>query len=132
MDLAIHRHRHFGSNDVILGVGIMVEIEAKEILIRFVDHIRMKRSELPVGTGVAKVEGELSRLDLDGHGVGAGRGEVNIRPSLGAEDAEGEHLAAHQQKSRQYHGLGAAREGLNLFSGTRCGESPDEIAENKL
>ena len=65
MNLAVHRNRHFRSHDIILRVGIVVGIQAEEILIGLADLVGMNGPELSIGTRVPKVEGELTRLDLD-------------------------------------------------------------------
>ena len=49
---------------------IVVRIKAEEVLIRFADFIGVRRSELSVCTGITEVEGELSCLHLNRHGIG--------------------------------------------------------------
>src|SRR5208283_2559402 len=70
MDFLVHRDRHFCGHDVVPGIRIMLGVETKEILRSLINELGMNGAELPIRTGIAEIESELSGLNLDGHGVG--------------------------------------------------------------
>src|SRR5205085_9121892 len=115
MNLAVDGHSHFGGDDIVLGVGIVVGVQAIEILIGLTDHVGMNGSKRSVRTGVAKVKSELSSLDLDRNRISAGRSEVGVRPGFHAKNSEGQNLSTYQKNRRPDHSLCAAGEGFDLF-----------------
>src|ERR1700680_4445023 len=122
MDFLVHRDRHFSGNDVVLGICVMVGIETIEILRALIEQLGVNGAEGSVRTRVAEIKRKLPGLNLNWHGVGCRRGEINVSPSLYAEDSEGHNLRAHQKEGGNYQTLGAAGKGLNFRVRTRVGE----------
>ena len=121
---------HFASDDIVAGVHIVRGIEAEEVLVAFVDFVGMQGAEFAVGAGITEVEGKLSSLGLDLHGVGYSGAEVDLRPSLLAKRAERYYFGAYEYESGNDKTFGAPRKALNL--GVRRGRFPNEERQQKL
>ena len=48
MDLAIYRNRHFSRDDIVFGLGIVLSIEAEDILVGLTNQIWVKRTEFSI------------------------------------------------------------------------------------
>src|SRR2546430_10878693 len=110
----------------------MVQIETEQILGCLADHLGMNRAKLSIRTGVAKIEGELSSLDLNRHSVSRGRSEINVSPSLDSEHSQRQNFRPHQEEGCPNHSLGPTGEALGLLAGTRVGKSPNEKGQDDL
>ena len=82
MNFFVDGYAHLCSDDVVLRVFIGVHIQAKNVLIGFVDLIGMQRPKLPIGSGIAEVKSELAGLNLNRKRIGCGRSEVDGGPRL--------------------------------------------------
>src|SRR5579862_6556717 len=100
VNLPVHRNCHLCGYDIVLGILIVSLIETEEIGVGLVDLVGMKGAELSIGAGIAEIECELAGLHLDGHRIGCRRSEIDARPSLGPEYAEGQNFGTDQQESR--------------------------------
>src|ERR1700730_450950 len=132
MNLPVRGDRHLSGYNVIFGVLIVGLIQTKEMRVGLANEIGVKRAELPVGTGVAEIESELSGLDLDRHGVGRRWGEILGSPRFGSKNAEGQNFGAHEKESGYHQPLGAALKSLDLGIFTTPGKYPDKNGENEL
>src|SRR5438552_3219776 len=132
MNLPVRRNGHFSSYDVIFSIGVVVQIESEHILGRLADHLGVNRAKLPIRTGVAKIEGELSSLDLNRHGVSRGGSEIDVSPSLDSKHAQRQNFRPHQEEGCPNHSLGATGEALGLLAGTRVGKFPNEKGQDNL
>ena len=62
-------------------------------------------AELSIRAGIAEIEGELSGLHLNRHGVGGGWSEVDVGPGLDAENAQRQNFRSDQQNRGPYQAL---------------------------
>src|SRR5579863_1323662 len=108
VDLPVHRNGHLGGYDVVLGIGIVVRVNAKKVLVGFAKHLRMNGSKCSVRPGVTEVKSKLPSLNLHRYGISCWRLEINIRPGLDSEEAQGQNLGTHKKKRSPHHPLGAA------------------------
>src|SRR5437879_13045172 len=92
----------------------------------------MNRAKLSIRTGVAKIEGELSSLDLNRHGVSRGRSEIDVSPSLDSEHAQRQNFRSDQEEGSPNHSLGATGEALSLLAGTRVDKSQNDKGQDDL
>src|SRR5260370_5535412 len=67
MNFLVHGDGHLGGQDVFFGNRIMFGIDTKEILSSFTDDFPLKGTERSIRAGIAEIENELARLDLDPH-----------------------------------------------------------------
>src|SRR5438552_18790744 len=132
MNLPVRRNGHFSSYDVIFGIVVVLQIEIEQILGCLSDHVGVNRAKLSIQTGVAKIEGELSSLELNRHGVSRGRSEINVSPSLDAEHSQRQNFRPHQEEGCPNHSLGPTGEALGLLAVTRVGKSPNEKGQDDL
>src|SRR5437763_1920878 len=92
----------------------------------------MNRAEPSVRAGIAEVKSKLSRLHLQGHGVGSRWCEIYVGPGLGAKCAESQNFRSHQQKSCNDQTHGPAGEILDSLSGMATRESPNKKGQQEL
>src|SRR5437868_3573953 len=110
----------------------MVQIETEQILGCLADHVGVNRAKLSIQTGVAKIEGELSSLDLNRHSVSRGSSEIDVSPSLDSEHSQRQNFRPNQEEGCPNHSLGPTGEALGLLAGTRVGKSPNEKGHDDL
>src|SRR5580704_6798778 len=96
VDFFVDRDSHLSGYNVVLGIGIVVGIETKEILCAFVDQLGMSGAEFSIRTGITKIKRELSGLHLNRDGVSRGRREINLGPSLHSEDSQRQDFRSYQ------------------------------------
>src|SRR6185312_14583375 len=132
MNLAIYRDGHLCGDNVVLRIRIMGGIQPKEILVSLADHVGMSGTEFAIRPRVAKVKSKLTSLHLHRHGIGAGRLEVDIGPSLGAECSQSQNLCSYQKKRGDHQTHGATGEIFNGLAGPGLCELPYKNAKQNL
>src|SRR5579864_2325354 len=101
-DFTVNRNRHFGGYDVVFGILVVGSIETIEVRVGLTDLVWVNRAELSIGARIAEIERKLPGLNLNGQGVGAGRGEVDGSPGFYSENSQSENLHAHKNKRGRY------------------------------
>src|SRR5277367_3206 len=115
MNFPVYRNRHLRSHNVVSRIHIMLRIKTKEVQRSLIDKVRVNRPKFSIRTGIAEIESELSRLNLDRHGTRRRRREIRIGPGLHSEDSEGQNFDADDQQSRNYQPSRAARKSLEFY-----------------
>src|SRR5579872_343243 len=132
MDLAVYWDGHLCGDNVILRIRIMGGVQPKEILVSLADHVGMSGTKFAIRPRVAEVEGKLTSLHLHRHGVSAGRLEIDIGPSLGAECSQRQDLGSYQKKSRDHQTHGPAGEIFNRLADSGLRKLPYKNAKQNL
>src|SRR3984957_15690344 len=110
MNLTVHRDGEINGNEVIFRVLIVGGIQAKKIGVGLADLLRVDGAKSAIRAGITEIKCKLSRLNLNGNGIGRRRRKVDGAPGLGAEYAQSQNLRADQQESRDDQARRAARE----------------------
>src|SRR5260370_34781442 len=125
VNLTIRRDRQLGGDDIVFGILIVRSIEAKKIRVGFADLVGVQWAESSVGSGVAEIECELSRLHLNWHRIGRGRSEVDTGPRLCPKHTQSQRLHAYEQEGGDHQSRSATGEALNLVARPGAGALPD-------
>src|SRR5579859_509033 len=102
---SVHRNSQRGSDNVILGGGIVLAVEAEEVSGGIVHFVHMNRAKLAIRSGIAKVPCELLSLRLNLQGAGRGAGEMHGGPDP----------VSHQIKADKQNGRGGGPCGLQTI-----------------
>ena len=132
LDFPVHRDRQFPTYDVVLGIRIDRRIQAKEVLVCFIDLLGVACAEFSVRPGIAKIKCELARLCLDLHCIGRCRTEVDRGPRILVERTERQNLHPDDYERRDHHGPGAAREPCGASIRLRAGKPPHKACKHEL
>src|SRR5207248_11623244 len=132
MNFFVDGNAHLCSDDVILRVFIGVHIQAKNVLIGFVDLIGMQRPKLPIGSGIAEVKSELAGLNLNRKRIGSGRTEVDGGPRLLTKCPQNEELQANQDEGGSDQTFGYSEKRSHLGSRFTAQDHQSETAIQEL
>src|SRR3984957_20541477 len=132
MNLTVHRDGELSGDAVIFRVLLGGGIEATKSGGGFADLVSVDGAKAAIRPGITKIKCKLSRLNLNGNGIGRRRSKVDGAPSLGAEYAQSQNLSADKQESRDDQAHGAARESFDFFAGLGAGKLPDEKCQENL
>src|ERR1700716_3903500 len=95
MYFPVHGHGHLRGYNIVSGFGIVLRVEAEEVLVTFADVVGVQRAKLSMRARVAEVKGKLSRLHLDWHCIRGGWSEVHAGPGLSSEYAQSQYLRSY-------------------------------------
>src|SRR5947209_19596165 len=128
----VHGHGQFTGYDIVPSFDIIRGIQAKEILISFVNFVGVKCAEFPVGPGVTKIKRKLPGLRLDLQGVRPRRGKVNSGTSVSPENAERKRFCANENERRGAHHLAPPGKIFGFVEWPTVGELPHKGRKDKL
>src|SRR6266487_980795 len=131
-DFFIDRNSHLRSDDVVLRVLVIVDVEPKNILIGFVDLLGMEWSEFSVRARITEIKRELPGLHLYWKRIDCRRREIDSCPRLLSERPQNEDLQTDQDERCSHEPFGPSGKGLDLGSRLPARKHPDEHGENNL
>src|SRR5438874_13597515 len=132
MNFFVDGYAHLGSDNVVLRVFIGVHIQAKNILIGFVNFLGMQRPKLPIWPWITKIKSELACLNLNRKRISCGRSEVDGGPRLLTKCPQNEDLQANQDEGGSDQTFGSSGKSSDLGSRFPAREHPDENPEHDL
>src|SRR6266481_6675472 len=128
----VHGNHQRRRNDVVAGIDIVGWIEPEEILVSFVNFVRMQGTKFSVGPGVAEIKTKLFGLHLDWERVGSSLLEINLSPGIFAEDAKRENLRANQSDGSDDNEFGATGQVLGLTAILALAKEADKAGQHQL
>ena len=80
VDFAVDGYHQLSGDDVIPRLDVVGRVQAKIILVPFVNLVGIDGAEFPIGARIPEVKSELTRLRLDLQSIRPGRREIDIGP----------------------------------------------------
>ena len=132
VDFAVDGYRQLRRDNVIARFDLVGGVQAKIILVPFVNLVGMDGAEPAINARVPEVKSELARLGLDLQGIRPRRCEIDIGPRSLAKNTERQDLRAHKDERGRHHHLGAAWKILQLHANFAFRKRPDEKRQDEL